>query len=77
MSIIASVLEVSVEDPLVQRAAAFVILPCIMLVLAPREILRKGLPAIDAHPDLLLDDMVGYAVAGLAALAQRIRVARR
>ena len=77
MSIIASVLEVSVEDPLVQRAVAFVILPCIMLVLAPREMLRKGLPALDAHPDLLLDDMVGYAVAGLAALAQRIRAASR
>jgi AcrR family transcriptional regulator len=73
MSIIASVLEVSAEDPLVQRAMAFVILPCIMLVIAPREILRKALPALDADSGLLLDDMVGYAVAGLAALAQRNR----
>jgi AcrR family transcriptional regulator len=73
MSIIASVLEISAEDPLVHRAMAFVILPCIMLVIAPREMLRKALPTLDAHSDSLLDDMVGYAVAGLAALAQRNR----
>jgi len=70
MSIIASVLEVPADDPLVQRAAAFVILPCIMLVIAPREVLRKALPAVDAHSGLLLDDMVSYAAAGLAALAK-------
>jgi AcrR family transcriptional regulator len=73
IGIIASVLGVSAEDPLVQRAVAFVILPCIMLVIAPRETLRKALPALDADSALLLDDMVGYAVAGLAALAQRNR----
>jgi len=73
MGIIASVLEISAEDPLVHRAMAFVILPCIMLVIAPREMLRKALPTLDAHADSLLDDMVSYAVAGLAALAQRER----
>jgi TetR/AcrR family transcriptional regulator, regulator of cefoperazone and chloramphenicol sensitivity len=77
LRIIASVLEVSIDDPLVQRALAFVIFPCIMMVIVPREILRKGLPALEAHPDVWLDDMVDYAVAGLAALAQRNRAAKR
>jgi len=66
-------LEISAEDPLVHRAMAFAILPRIMLVIAPREMLRKVLRTLDAHSDLLLDDMVGYAIAGLAAVAQRNR----
>jgi lipase chaperone LimK len=68
LALIAAVLELPVEHPAVQRAMAFVALPCIMMVIAPRDLLRQGLPALEAQPDVLLDDMTRYAVAGLHSL---------
>jgi len=73
MHIVASVLDLPVEDPAVQRAMMFVVMPCIMMVIAPRELLRQALPALDADPELLLDEMTGYVAAGLDALARRNR----
>lgn len=73
MSIVAAVLDLPVEDPAVQRAMMFVIMPCIMLVIAPRELLRKALPAVETRSDLLLDEMSRYVVAGLDSLRQSHR----
>jgi AcrR family transcriptional regulator len=70
MGIVASVLELSVDDPAVQRAMMFVIMPCIMMVIAPRELLRKALPVVDADPEVLLNEMTSYAAVGLEALRQ-------
>lgn len=70
MTIIASVLGRPISDPVVQQAVAFVVMPCIMLAIAPRDALRKGLPALDVEPERLLDNMMRYAAAGLKALGE-------
>jgi AcrR family transcriptional regulator len=69
-AMIAEFLGVPDEDPLVQRAIAFVVLPCIMLVVAPRPVLRQTLPALMADPAALAQDMANYALAGLSSLAR-------
>lgn len=68
-AMIAEFLGVPDEHPLVQRAIAFVVLPCIMLVVAPRPVLRQALPALMADPASLAEDMGNYALAGLSSLA--------
>jgi len=65
----AEFLGVPQEHPLVQRALAFVVLPCIMLVVAPRPVLRQALPALLSEPAALAQDMGNYALAGLSSLA--------
>jgi len=69
VAMIAEFLGVPQEHPLVQRALAFVVLPCIMLVVAPRPVLRQALPALMADPASLAEDMGNYALAGLSSLA--------
>lgn len=71
MRIVAGVLGVPPGDPLVQRALAFVIMPCAMLLTAPRDRVLSVLPGLAADPQTLADDMTAYALAGLAALARR------
>jgi AcrR family transcriptional regulator len=72
-AMIAKVLGVADDHPLVQRALAYVVLPCIMLVIAPRDVLRQALPALASDPEALVDDMASYALAGLKALGRRQR----
>jgi AcrR family transcriptional regulator len=67
-SLIAQVLGVPDKHPLVQRSLALVALPCIMLVIAPQEVIREVMPTLAANPDALIDDMTAYAMAGLAAI---------
>jgi TetR/AcrR family transcriptional regulator, regulator of cefoperazone and chloramphenicol sensitivity len=74
-AIVADVLEFPPDHPAVQRALALVVLPCIMMVIAPRQRLRQALPALAADPQALVDDMGCYALAGLAAIARRHRAA--
>jgi len=69
LTMIAEFLGVPQEHPLVQRALAFVVLPCIMLVVAPRPVLRQTLPALLSEPAALAQDMADYALAGLSSLA--------
>lgn len=66
---VAEFLGVAPEHALVQRALAMVLLPCIMMVAAPRTLLRQALPALLVEPAALAQDMSDYALAGLAALA--------
>ena len=70
LAMIAEFLGVPQEHPLVQRAVAFVVMPCIMLVVAPRPVLRQALPALMADPASLAEDMSNYALAGLSSLVQ-------
>jgi|SRR5664280_637658 len=70
MDLIAALLGVPEDDPLVQRALAFVVLPCIMLVIAPRDVLRRVLPVLVSESEALVDDMTRYALAGLEAIGR-------
>ena len=76
-SLMAEVLGVADTHPLVQRSLALVVLPCIMLVIAPREIVREVMPSLAADPEVLIDDMTAYAMAGLAAIRRRASTAAK
>ena len=59
------------DHPVVQRALAFAVLPCAVLVLLPKHLRGRVLPALDADPAALFDDLMRYVLAGLAALAKQ------
>jgi AcrR family transcriptional regulator len=69
MAIVAEVLGLPAEHPAVQRSLALVAMPCIMMSIAPRDLLRQVIPAAFDDEQGLLDDMTRYAMAGLAAVA--------
>jgi TetR/AcrR family transcriptional regulator, regulator of cefoperazone and chloramphenicol sensitivity len=70
-AIVAGVLGVPVTHPAVQRAIAFIVMPCVMLTIAPRELRQTVLPALSSDPQALLDDMTSYALAGLKSLSRK------
>jgi AcrR family transcriptional regulator len=76
-SLVARVLELPPRHPGVQRAVLFTIVPAVVLVVAPRPMRETVLPAIDADPGRAVDELVTYALAGLAALRSRHRAERR
>lgn len=66
--LVGSALGMPQDSAVAQRGAAFVILPCISLVMFPESLRTKVLPATAANGDDLLEDLVRYAVGGLRAL---------
>src|SRR5690606_1890388 len=72
--LVADVLQLPEDHPAVQRGLMLTLLPCIGLLLAPHEIRRTVLPAIDAKVPDLLEDITCFAFAGLAALARTHRL---
>lgn len=69
MSIVAEVLGLPADHPAVQRSLALILMPCIMMTIAPRDLLRQVIPAAYDDEQGLVDDMTRYAMAGLAAVA--------
>ena len=57
------------SDPVVQRGVMFAILPCIAMVLAPRQIAGMLLPDAQRDPVALVSGYVDFTLAGLDALA--------
>ena len=68
MNIVADVMGEPVGHPTVQRAIAFLLMPCMMMAIAPKKLKQTVLPALGADPQALLDDMTRYALAGLKAI---------
>ena len=71
MNIVADVMGEPVGHPTVQRAIAFLLMPCMMIAIAPKKLKQTVLPALGADPQALLDDMTRYALAGLKAIKPR------
>ncbi|MFC5606354.1 TetR/AcrR family transcriptional regulator [Variovorax soli] len=65
------------DHPAVQRAVAFVVLPAIVLMVAPREGPERVLPALVQDPAGLHEDLVRYVMGGLAALAAAHRPSKK
>jgi AcrR family transcriptional regulator len=65
------------EHPAVQRGVMFTVLPCIAMMVAPKEMPARLLPAAAKDGDALTGDFVGFVMAGLEALAQSYRPARQ
>lgn len=56
------------ESEQVQRATAFVVIPCISLIMFPDALRTLVLPASASASDGLLEDMLTYVLGGLQAL---------
>lgn len=56
------------DSPRAQRAAGFVMLPCLSLILFPERLRAKVLPATAAAGEGLVEDLARYALGGLNAL---------
>ncbi len=74
--LIGQVLGLPDNHPAVQRAVAFVVLPAIVLMVAPREGPEKLLPALVQDPQGLQEDLMRYVMGGLQAMAQAHRAAQ-
>jgi AcrR family transcriptional regulator len=73
LGLIAEILELPPDHPAVQRSLVFSVLPCIVMLVAPKEIPRKVLPAMAADSEGLFEDLMRYMFAGLDALARAHR----
>jgi len=77
LGLIAEILELPPDHPAVQRGLVFSVLPCIVLLVAPKEIPRKVLPAMAKDSEGLFEDLMRYVFAGLDALAREHRKPKR
>jgi AcrR family transcriptional regulator len=73
LGLLAQVLDLPPDHPAVQRALVFSVLPCIVMLVAPKEIPRKVLPAMAKDSEEMFEDLMRYVFAGLDALAQAHR----
>jgi hypothetical protein len=75
-ALVSRVLDLPPRHPGVQRGVIFAVVPAIVLLVAPRPMRETVLPAVDADPQRAVDELVDYALAGLAALRARHRAER-
>lgn len=73
LGLIAQVLGLAPDHPAVQRGLVFSVLPCIVLLVAPREVSAKLLPAIAKDSEGLEEELMRYVMAGLDAIASAHR----
>jgi AcrR family transcriptional regulator len=69
LGLIGDVLQLDPREPVVQRALMFTVLPCIALMIAPKQVQNALLPAVAKDRNALADDFVRFVIAGLDALA--------
>jgi len=60
------------DHPSVQRAMLFVVLPCIVMTVAPKDLRNEVLPALK-NTEGLADDLMRYVFAGLDAVAKEAK----
>ncbi|NPT47482.1 DUF1956 domain-containing protein [Paraburkholderia sp. 1N] len=69
LGLIGEVLGLNPKAPAVQRAVMFVVLPCVAMIVAPKQMQAALLPAVMKDKDALAEDFVRFVMAGLDALA--------
>ncbi|MDN8612336.1 TetR/AcrR family transcriptional regulator [Variovorax ginsengisoli] len=69
LGLIGEVLDLPPEHPAVQRGLMFALLPCLVILVAPKEVPARVLPAVAKESGGLADDFIRYAMAGLEAMA--------
>ena len=74
LTLVSEVMHLPAADPLVQRGVMFTILPCIAMLIAPRQIAGVLLPDAMGNPPALAAAFIDFTLAGLDALAATQRV---
>ena len=69
LGLIGEVLQLDPHEPAVQRALMFSVLPCIALMIAPRQVQAALLPAVGKDKNALVEDFTRFVMAGLDAPA--------
>ncbi len=69
LGLIGEVLGLNPKAPAVQRALMFTVLPCIAMMIAPKQMQAALLPAVAKDKDALAEDLVRFVMAGLDAVA--------
>ncbi|MFL9966018.1 CerR family C-terminal domain-containing protein [Paraburkholderia sediminicola] len=69
LRLMGEVLQLDPRDPAVQRAVMFTVLPCIALMIAPKQVQNALLPAVAKDRNALTDDFIRFVIAGLDAIA--------
>jgi AcrR family transcriptional regulator len=69
LGLIGEVLGLNPKAPAVQRALMFAVLPCVAMMVAPKQMQAALLPAVAKDKDALAEDFVRFVMAGLDALA--------
>ena len=79
LGLMAEYLNLPPQHPVVQRGVMFTVLPCIAMMVAPKEMPARLLPGAAKDADALGADFVDFIMAGLQALGQahRPRARRR
>jgi TetR/AcrR family transcriptional regulator, regulator of cefoperazone and chloramphenicol sensitivity len=74
LGMVGEMLDLPPDHPAVQRGLLFSILPCIAMMIAPRQIQTALLPAAAKDSDALADDFVRYVMGGLDAIVAAHRL---
>lgn len=69
MKVIGEVLGLDPATPVVQRAVMLTVLPCIAMMIAPKQMQSALLPAAAKDRDALVEDFLRFVLAGLDAIA--------
>ncbi|WP_025600135.1 CerR family C-terminal domain-containing protein [Burkholderia sp. WSM2230] len=69
LGLIGEVLQLNPQEPAVQRALMLSVLPCIALMIAPRQVQAALLPAVAKDRTALVEDFTRFVMAGLDAVA--------
>jgi len=76
-ALVSGVMGLPPEHPSVQRGLVFALLPCLVIMVVPKEIPARLLPAIARDSEGLADELMCYVMAGLEAMARAQRPAKR
>lgn len=69
LALMGEVLNLPPDHPAVQRGLLFAFLPCLVMILAPKQGIGRILPATAKDPGVLAEDYLRYVMAGLDAMA--------
>jgi TetR/AcrR family transcriptional regulator, regulator of cefoperazone and chloramphenicol sensitivity len=69
LKVIGEVLGLDPTMPVVQRALMFTVLPCVAMMIAPKQMQSALLPGVAKDKEALAEDFVRFVLAGLDAIA--------
>jgi hypothetical protein len=77
LGLVSSAMGLPPEHPTVQRGLIFALLPCLAIMMVPKDVPAKLLPAIEPDSDGLADELMRFVMAGLDAMASAQRPGKK